>query len=289
MATHAATFVSTFHHYPYHSISETNPSLTCEGKIVFITGGGRGIGRAIAKSFAVAGAKGTFLVGRTKSDLQTAAEDITKLAETSNKTTTVLYSECDITDAHAVASAFKKAISSFGHIDILIQNAGYLDDHRSVVDSDLKDYWKTFEINVKGGLSVIQEFLKTSPPAGSTIINVGSGAGHLPYIPGYSAYSSSKLALAKIVEYVHHENPHLRVFNINPGAIVTEMQAKAGDIAAPDDIGLAGSFSVWLAASKDADAFRGRFLWSNWDVDELKEKQNEVVSQNLLIHGLIGL
>lgn len=237
MATYNTTFVSTYHHSPYDSISETNPSLSCEGKTVFITGGGRGIGHAIAKSFAVAGASGIFLVGRTKSDLQKAAEGITKLAETSNKTTTVQYSECDITDAQAVAAAFKKATDFFGHIDVLIQNAGYLDDHRPVVDSNLKDYWKTFEVNVKGGVTVIQEFLKTSPRAGSTIINISSGAGHLPYIPGYSAYSASKLALAKIVEYVHHENPHLRVFNINPGAIATEMQAKAGDVAAPDDIG----------------------------------------------------
>ncbi|KAG4291661.1 hypothetical protein FPRO06_12914 [Fusarium proliferatum] len=286
MATFKLEFVPTYHHDTYDAISETDPELSCEGKVVFVTGGGRGIGREIAKSFAVAGAKGIFIIGRTGTELLSAVEEIKSVS--TGTPVPVHHAEADVTDKAAVASAFKQAIAAFGHIDVLIQNAGYLDAHRSLLDSDLDDYWKTFEINVKGGLLVTQQFLKQSKP-GDTIINIGSGAGHLPPIPGYSAYSSSKLAFAKVIESVQLENPHLRVFSINPGAIATEMQKKSGDIATVDSIRLPASYCVWLATSKEADCLKGRFLWTNWDVTELLQRKDEIEKQNLLTHGLLGL
>ncbi|KAI6765923.1 hypothetical protein HG530_006993 [Fusarium avenaceum] len=286
MASFKTDFVPTYHHDTYPAISETNPELSCKGKVVFITGGGRGIGQEIAKSFARAGAKGIFLIGRTVTDLLSAAEEVKNVS--TGKQVSVHHAKADITDTEAVAAAFKQCIEAFGHIDILVQNAGYLDDHRSLSNSDLDDYWKTFEINVKGGLVVVQQFLKHSQP-GDTIINIGSGAGHLPCIPGYSAYSSSKLAFAKVIEFVQLEHPELRVFNINPGAIATDMQKKSGDIATVDSIRLPGSYCVWLAASQDADSLKGRFLWTNWDVNEVMQRADEIKEQNLLTHTLAGL
>lgn len=235
MAHHGTSFVETIHHATYDAIDETSQALSCRGQIVFITGGGRGIGLGIAKSFATANAEGIFLVGRDEVTLISAIETITSIQN--GRKCKVLYAQADITDAEAVSAAFDKAVDAFGRIDILIQNTGYLDEHRAIVDSDLDDFWRVFEVNVKGGLNVVQKFLHAKPSEGSTIINVGSGAGHISYIPGYSAYSASKIAFAKIIEYLHHENAHLRVFNINPGAIETDMQRKAGDILAVDDIG----------------------------------------------------
>jgi hypothetical protein len=46
---------------------------------------------------------------------------------------------------------------------------------------------------------------------------------------------------------------------------------------------------VWLAVSKEADNLKGRFLWSNWDVTELKQRVIEIREKNLLVHGLIGM
>lgn len=235
MATHQNSFVPTWHHTTYPAISEKNPALSAEGKVIFITGGGRGIGRAVAISFAIAKAEGIILVGRTEEDLRQTADIAAR--EGSGSRTAIRSVVADITDPRAVSAAIQQAISTFGRIDVLVQNAGYLDAHRPVVESDLEDYWRSFEINVKGGVNVIQAFLKTKPKTGATLINISSGAGHLPYIPGFSAYAASKLSLAKIVEYIQHENPRLRVFNINPGAIATDMHAKASGLAAPDDIG----------------------------------------------------
>lgn len=240
MATYQNSFVPTWHHTSYPAISENNPALSAKGKIVLITGGGRGIGRAIATSFAIAKAEAIFLIGRNENDLSQTAGIVAQLASSSSTKTE--FAVADITDLRAVSSAIQKAKLTYGRIDILVQNAGYLDAHRPVADSDLDDYWRTFEVNVKGGLTVIQEFLKTRPNPGATLINISSGAGHLPYIPGFSAYAASKLSLAKIVEYIQHENPDLRVFNINPGAIATDMQAKAGGVvAAPDEIGMSAT------------------------------------------------
>lgn len=232
MAEFLNSFVATNHHATYPSIDETSNELSCRGKVVFITGGGRGIGQAIAKAFATAKADAIFLIGRSEEALQESAKQIGVPGQTKVK-----YAVADIMDAHAVSAAMNQAIAAFSRIDVLVQNAGYLNDHRAVVDSDLEDYWRTFEINVKGGLNVIQSFLKSHPPIGATIINVGSGAGHISYIPSYSAYSASKLGFAKIVEYVQHENQHLRVFSINPGAIATDMGKKNVDLVAIDDIG----------------------------------------------------
>lgn len=149
----------TWHHTTYPAISENDPALSAKGKIVFITGGGRGIGRAVAKSFAIAKADGIFLIGRNENDLfQTAKIAIKAAREVSKSTTTIRFTVADITDTHAVSAAVQQAISVYGRIDVLVQNAGYLDSHRSVVDSDLEDYWRTFEVNVKGGITVIQSF-----------------------------------------------------------------------------------------------------------------------------------
>lgn len=110
---------------------------------------------------------------------------------------------------------------------MLVNNAGYLSSHKPLAESPLDDYWRGFEINIKGPIATTQAFLKIARP-GATLINVSSGAAMLPYIPTYSGYSASKLAACKIMEYVQRENPRLRVFNLQPGMVETSMSKKSG-------------------------------------------------------------
>jgi NAD(P)-dependent dehydrogenase (short-subunit alcohol dehydrogenase family) len=141
-----------------------------------------------------------------------------------------------------------------------------------------------FEVNVKGSLIVTQAFLKYASP-NATLINISSGAAHLPYLAGFSGCAGSKLAFAKIVEYVQCERIGLRLFSLQPGAVETDMATK-GEVVPRHDIGafpclgsaglsfliisgLPAAFSVWLA-SPEADFLKGRFIWANWDVAELK-------------------
>jgi NAD(P)-dependent dehydrogenase (short-subunit alcohol dehydrogenase family) len=227
------SFTKSYHQSPYPDIATDNPAVSAAGKVVFITGGGGGIGRAIAAAFIDAGATAVLLVGRTESTLKEAKSELSSLSQT----TSVDYYVADITNPESVSEAFSTAVRLYGKVDILINNAGYLSVHTTLVDSPLDDYWRGFEINIKGPIITTQGFLKIAEP-GATLINVASGAGHISYIPEYSGYSAAKLAAAKITEYVHYENPKLRVFNLQPGVIDTNMAKKAAmDVEKYDDPG----------------------------------------------------
>jgi len=216
------SFTEISHRSPYPDISPSNPILSATGKIILITGGGTGIGKAIATAFLEARAAVVILIGRTEAHLKATQAELSLL-----KTTTVHYFVADITDQVAVKKSFSAAIQLYGKIDVLVNNAGYLSVHTSLAKSPLEDYWRGFEINIKGPIITTQAFLKISQP-GATLINVSSGAAHIPYIEEFSGYSAAKLAAVKIMEYVQHENPELRVFSINPGFVETNMARASG-------------------------------------------------------------
>jgi NAD(P)-dependent dehydrogenase (short-subunit alcohol dehydrogenase family) len=126
----------------------------------------------------------------------------------------------------------------YGDIDVLANNAGYLGEQKSLAESDLNDYWHCFEVNAKGPVVTTRGFLKVAQP-GATIINITSSSAVIPLVPTISSYSGSKLAVSKIMGCVHHENPDLRMFNLQPRLISTDMAKKAGLISPEfDDSGM---------------------------------------------------
>ncbi len=221
------SFTKAYHRAPYDAISPKSPALSMAGKVIVITGGGGGIGRAISAAFVEAGAAAIMLVGRNESSLKEAQAAISGKSPTS-----ISYSPADTADPMAIEQVFSTSIKLYGKIDVLVNNAGYMDKHKSLAESDLTDYWNCFEVNVKGPIVTTQAFLKVAQP-GATIINISSSAAVIPFVPTISAYSGSKIAVSKIMECVHHENPDLRVFNVQPGLINTAMAKKSGLIS-PD-------------------------------------------------------
>ena len=142
----------------------------------------------------------------------------------SSTSTEVSIHVADITNEDDVQRAMDAAIAHFGSVpDVLVNNAGGISGVGSLCDVDLEEFFRAFAINVKGPLIVLQAFLRAnrahSPDMARTVINISSGAAHTPYYPGGAAYSASKLATAKIVEYLYHENPTWSVFNMQPGKI----------------------------------------------------------------------
>ncbi|KAF7194069.1 Short chain dehydrogenase citE [Pseudocercospora fuligena] len=276
------SYTPTCHHDQYPAIDPSQPSLDCSNKIVLITGGGRGIGKAIATAFAEAHAKGIALVGRAESTLRETSQAIKQISPR----TDVFITTADIQDKTQTQAAIEATLAHFSVVpDVLVMNAGVLRGVGSLIDVNIDDFWSAFEINTKGPLIVAQAFLRAnrqhSPDAKRTIINVSSGSAHIPYAPGGCAYGTSKLASAKIVEYLHHENPEWNVFNMQPGVVATDL-AKQASRAGEDSPRLPAGFAVWLAASPDAKWLNGKFLWANWDINELLEKKEEIHKRDLL-------
>jgi NAD(P)-dependent dehydrogenase (short-subunit alcohol dehydrogenase family) len=169
MARLAKSFTPTYHHHSYPAIDPSRPELSAKGKVVVITGGGQGIGRATALAFAQADAYAIIITGRTqKTLLETKAE-----LEQINPVTKVRTFVGNVTDADAIRTIFESIKQEFGHVDVLVSNAGYLPNRAPISKQDPDDFWKAFEINTKGAFIVVREFLGIASP-NATLINVST-------------------------------------------------------------------------------------------------------------------
>ncbi|EXK84017.1 hypothetical protein FOQG_11750 [Fusarium oxysporum f. sp. raphani 54005] len=275
------SFTKTWHNKPYPSIDPTRPELSAAGKFVAITGGGTGIGRSIAIAFAQAGASTIAILGRRLDRLETAAAEI---AEASGGKTNVIFEAVDISQRSkldaAVTNLVKKADGA--KVDILISNAGVSPDVGAVVGFDEAEFRRGIELNVIGAFNTLQSFgpFLTS---NAYIFNTSTGMVHLRPIAQGWAYTAVKAAVFKMFEYLQDDNPEWHVVQIQPGVIRTELNERF-DIVGQDDPALAAQFYVWLA-SPEAEFLKGKFVWVNWDVDELKARADEI--KNSLLFKVI--
>jgi len=126
-------------------------------------------------------------------------------------------------------------------LDILINNAGYYSGLRPLGTETVDEWQSAFDINVKGVYNVVTAFLANAVPD-ATLINITSGVAHTDPYPGFSSYAATKLASARLMEYVQAEKPLLHVVNIHPGQVTeTEMANKLAEGMAHIDDG--GSFT----------------------------------------------
>ncbi|KAH6613061.1 hypothetical protein C7974DRAFT_322247 [Boeremia exigua] len=278
-------YTKTFHTASYPGIDPSRPDLSTAGKVVLITGGGSGIGIRIAHAFATSGCTKIAIVGRTVASLQKTKREI----EEAHASVTVHIETADIADSNAVDKAFKGASDALGKIHIVIGNAGYLPDMKPIAQADTEEWFKGMTINVKGTLNLAKAFLHHAAES-PTFVHVSTGGCHIDPMPANSAYAVSKLAAARLMEYLAFENPQLRVHNIHPGVVKTDMYSKSSEGGMDfqfDDIELPASFAVWIV-SPEAEFLKGKFVWSNWDIEELKAKKEHLQSSNDLTLGLQG-
>ncbi|KAL3474766.1 hypothetical protein BJX99DRAFT_247971 [Aspergillus californicus] len=269
------SFTKTWHSAPYPLISPTRPELLASGKNVVVTGGGTGIGYAIAKAFAQASAKSITIIGRRRDRLETAA---TKISAIAPKETQILYELADLQDHAQINNALATIVAKVGNVDLLVSSAGVLPQNGPIATYDPAAIRKSFEVNVIGTLNVIQAFAIYAGPD-PTLIHVSSGTVHTRPIPEQGAYNATKLAALKLVDQFCAENPKFHVVSLHPGWVATEMNDMQAE--APDFPELPGSLAVWLA-SPEAKFLRGKLVWSNWDVGELLERAEEIKDSNLL-------
>lgn len=224
--------IETYHTKPYPAIDVTRPELSAKDKVVLITGGGSGLGRAFTEHFAKAGSTKLAITGRRANVLEEAKKDI----EATYPGAKVLTLVGDVADANAANDAFATIKSTFGPVDVLINNAGYLPHYVPIGSTDqggFAEWWKGYEVNVKGSYNILTAFLSAAAK-GATVINL-STAGVNVLFPTQSAYGSSKMAATRVFEYFQAEHPEFRVVNVAPGVVLTEMHERT--ISALDKMG----------------------------------------------------
>lgn len=180
------------------------------GKVVLITGGSSGIGFHTAKKLAAAGAK-VLLVARTVEKLEECKSIIEKIGGEAH-----IYS-CDLTDLKAIDAMAKQVLDDFGHVDILINNAGR-SIRRAVFESFRRfhDYERTMQLNYFGAVRLIHALLPSMAARKSGhIINISS-IGVLANAARFSAYVASKAALDA---YTRCLSAEVRLLDIHTTAI----------------------------------------------------------------------
>ncbi|MEO8558619.1 MAG: SDR family oxidoreductase [Rhodospirillales bacterium] len=197
-----------------------------KGKTAIVTGGGRGIGAAVARALATNGAK-VVVTARSRSEIDAVAAEINKAA-TDKSGGQAIAITCDVADWASVQALVAASEKQFGPADILINNAGVIDPIGPLIQSDPATWARNIEINLTGAYYVIRALLPGMVARkGSTIINVSSGAAHRA-LEGWSAYCSGKAGLAMLTNALALETKGsgLNVFGFSPGTVDTEMQVK---------------------------------------------------------------
>ena len=198
-----------------------------EGKIALVTGGSRGIGAAIAKRLAADGAN----VAITYTKGADAAASVVKEIESAGRKAIAI--QADATDAGAVEAAVEKAVTTFGRLDVLVNNAGTAIP-KTFEETTLEEMDRMLDVNVRGVFIATQAALKHMK-SGGRIIMIGSAVGERVLTPGLVPYSATKGAVKIFTQALSREvgSRGITVNNVQPGPIDTDLNPAAGDWAVP--------------------------------------------------------
>jgi NAD(P)-dependent dehydrogenase (short-subunit alcohol dehydrogenase family) len=187
------------------------------GKVAFVTGAGRGLGRAGALALAKAGAD-VVLVSRTRSQLEETAAAVETLGRKS------LVAIADTRNAAGVEAAVRAAVEAFGRIDILFNNAG-TNVRKNVVDMPDEDFHTIMDTNVKGAFLVARSVARQMILQRSGAIVNMSSMSAASAEPTKAVYAASKGAMALLTKGLALElAPYgIRVNAIAPGYMLTSL------------------------------------------------------------------
>lgn len=272
----------------------TNGGLS--GQVAIVTGGGRGIGRAIAFALASAGVQ-VAIAARSENEL---SETVQAIDHTGGRAMAL---PADVSDGAAVRWMVHEVEDKFGPVDLLVNNAGVSEPLGPIAGTDTDAWWRCFEVNVRGPFLCSQAVLAGMLPRGAgRIVHVASGAGTFS-IPNLSAYAIGKTALIRFSETLAAETRGAGIcsFSIAPGTVRTAMAesllnhpngeqwfpwfrqtVEDGRDVPPER----GADLVLRLASGRYDALSGCFLYIEDDLDLLLSHADRIQRERLYSLGL---
>jgi 3-oxoacyl-[acyl-carrier protein] reductase len=243
---------------------------TLEGRIALVTGGSKGIGRAISKSLAEAGAS---VAVNYAGDAEAAKRTVAEIEESGGR---AVAARANKSRAEEVRRMFAEVNEAFGVVDTVVDNAAVY-SFQAFEDITEAEFRRQFHTNVLGSILVVQEYLRQVGPDGGSIITIVT-AGITANNPGSALYTSTKSAQTTLTKVLANEVAarKIRVNAIAPGATDTEgaraqnlirgdMVARLvaatplGRLGTPDDI---GPIAVFLA-SDDAKWITGDVIYAS--------------------------
>ncbi|MEN6356095.1 MAG: SDR family oxidoreductase [Armatimonadota bacterium] len=214
-----------------------------KGKIAFITGAGRGIGKAIAEAFAAEGAK-IAAAARTESEINALCE---KISAQGGKALPVIM---DLKSEESIKNAINKAQSELGPIDVLVNNAGVMALGK-ICETSAQTWDDIMNTNVRGIFITCREVIpQMMERKAGRIINIGSMAGRRGYSE-QGVYCTSKHALVGLSKVLAIETQKygIRVHVISPGGVLTGLSTNLrADRGEPEDS------PNWMTAEEVAEA-----------------------------------
>lgn len=206
--------------YPAFFIIKISCMNNLKDKVIIITGASKGIGRVTSIRLSEYAPK-LVLVSRNLSDLKKVRDEIKRDVE-------VLLVEADISEEKDCSRIISEAVSKFGKVDILINNAAQF-YRSSVIDMKLDEFDRVWKANVRGTIALTQNVLPQMIKQNEgTILNVSSTAGKRGYAGG-AAYASSKFALNGFSECLLREvrEYNIRVLTISPSMVDTKIREES--------------------------------------------------------------
>lgn len=195
------SFTSKIHRDTYAEIDPGTGPAPCAGKTVLVTGAAGMMGRAIATSYARAGASRIAITDREDATA-TGTQAAQAAAAAGRQGVEIVVLKLDVCDYASIERVAAELETKWGHIDILVNNAGHLSAFEPVGCDDRHEWWRTWEVNVRGVYWVIRVLLPLLlRGTDKTVVNLTS-LGALALTPGASAYQLSKLAVLRLSEYL---------------------------------------------------------------------------------------
>ena len=224
-------------------------------QVALVTGGGTGIGKAVAIALSDAGAV-VIICGRRRAPLEEVVNQITRKGKKAHGQMANVASEIQVADL------VQQVVKDHGKIDILVNNAG-VSGGGFIHEHDVKTWDEIMAVNLRGPFLMARSVLPfMRQHRRGHIINISSESG-LEYYPGNGAYGVSKHALNALGEFIQRENQEfgIRVDTICPGMVVTPMSKGAAALQEekclfPEDI---AELALWLF-SRRANVKIGRPL-----------------------------